>query len=119
MADDDVGLCVGQWAAFIAGRLHGFARRSKSSVLLRSTATSLGGRARQWHAQRTAGHLGRIQRGRRCGTRSQGVGAKGNRWLVPRGGGNRANTDAEVAWCPACGARRSQTGRTPGAPSAL
>jgi hypothetical protein len=23
MADDDVGLCVGQWAAFIAGRLHG------------------------------------------------------------------------------------------------
>jgi hypothetical protein len=23
MADDDVGLCVGQWAAFIDGRLHG------------------------------------------------------------------------------------------------
>jgi hypothetical protein len=23
MADDDVGLCMGQWVAFIAGRLHG------------------------------------------------------------------------------------------------
>jgi hypothetical protein len=66
-------------------------------------AMGLGGRARQWHARQTAGHLGRVRRGRRCGTRSQGVGAKGNGWLVARDGGNRANTDAEAAWCPARG----------------
>jgi hypothetical protein len=37
-ADDDVGLCVGQWAAFIADRLHGLhveARARRYSVVRR------------------------------------------------------------------------------------
>jgi hypothetical protein len=119
MADRDDQPALGTAGDFYSQSSPRLTRRSMSSVLLHSTVTGLGGRAPQWHARRTAGHLGRVRRGRRCGTCSQGVGAKGNGWLVPRGSGNRANTDAEVVWWPARGARRSQAGRTPGAPSAL
>jgi hypothetical protein len=46
MADDDVGLCVGQWAAFIAGRLHGLRvevrARCYSAVQRRALVDALG-----------------------------------------------------------------------------
>jgi hypothetical protein len=58
MADDDVGLRVGQWAAFIAVRLPVFTTKGcachNSSVRRRTSVGALG----RGHARRTAGQLG-------------------------------------------------------------
>jgi hypothetical protein len=70
MTDRDDQPALGTVGDFYSRSAPRLARQSKSSTLLRSTATGLGGRARQWHARRTAGHLGRVRRCRRCGMRS-------------------------------------------------
>jgi hypothetical protein len=60
MADRDDQAALGTASDFYSRLAPRLARRSKSSALLRSTVTGLGARARQWHARRTAGHLGRV-----------------------------------------------------------
>jgi hypothetical protein len=75
MADDDVGLCVGQWAAFIAGRLHG----------LRVEA-----RARRYSAVRRRASVGALSRRSGDGPlgstrRPYGATRAPRRWLALRG----------------------------------
>jgi hypothetical protein len=80
MADDDVGLCVGQWVAFIASRLHGLRvearahrysavrRRASVGALSRGSGEgSLGSTRRPYGATRAPRRRLALRGGRREG----------------------------------------------------
>jgi hypothetical protein len=105
MADDDVGLRVGQWAAFIAGRLPVFAMkgcaRHNSLVRRRTLVGALGREHARWTRGTRGGYgavLDRKMRHAFQGCRREGglVTCASRRW-------DRASTDAEVARCPVRG----------------